>query len=158
MKTRKAIASVIFIITVLVIIGIFVTGSKPYKKASVEDLYGTWVNEDYVMEPGTLAPRSKLIFNDDGTIENYETTKSNKINEITMEPWTYTVTDNWVDSKKNSWYQIIIVDELVYGTQYCLFKLSNSNRTLEYTRYSIDYPSEIDPNSIRYTYRIYYRQ
>ncbi len=47
MKTRKAIASDIFIIAVLVIIGIFVTGSKSYKKASVEDLYGTWVDSDY---------------------------------------------------------------------------------------------------------------
>jgi hypothetical protein len=163
MKTRKITASVIFIITVLVVIGIFINGSKSYKKASVEDLYGTWVNEDYVLEPGSIgAPRSKLIINHDGTIESYETHKRDKTTEVKREPWTYTVTDSWVDSNKNSWYKLFFkrmgFETSYEGTQYCLLKLSNSNRTLEIARYSVDYPAEIDPNSIRYSYRIYYRQ
>ena len=151
-------------ILILVIMGVFVTGSKSNKKASEEDLYGTWVNEDYLMEPLIGGPRSKLIIKHDGTIENYGTPKSYKSVEVKRErePWAYNVTDSWVDSEKNSWYKIVLkrtgTETFMGGAQYCLFKLGNSKSTLEYTRYSIDYPTEIDPNSLRYTYRIYYRQ
>ena len=41
---------------------------------------------------------------------------------------------------------------------YVLAKISNSGKTLETVKYSVDYPTELDPDELRYHYEILYRQ
>ena len=39
-----------------------------------------------------------------------------------------------------------------------LWKISNFGKTLELASHAFEYPTEIEPDSYRVTYRIYYRQ
>jgi hypothetical protein len=77
----------------------------------VEDLLGTWVNEDYLIKPAIGCRRSKLIINPDGTIENDETSIPGKFHEIKRATWTYTVTDSWVDFKRIADIKLLFLEE-----------------------------------------------
>ena len=147
----------VLIISVILVSAIFVAGGS--KK---EELYGTWVNEEY---KGSTPPFGMVVYNPDGTWEDFRTEASpwEKDVEILEGGWinatygTYTIEDEWTDSDGNVWYK---VEEVIGGFEkfYLLMKISDSNRDLEYMVGRVDYLAEIDPNDAQYRYRIYYRQ
>jgi hypothetical protein len=117
-----------------------------------EELYGAWVNEEYIHDGGH--PLQKLVFNPDGTFEDYA-----KITDTSPHhPATYEIKEKWTDSNHNIWYKFTIYFVLDSTTQYVLSKINNSATIIEFSMYAGGYPTEIDPNSYLGTYRIYYRQ
>ncbi len=148
MKTRTLVSILILILSVLIIAGSCATEKKMVKKS--EELYGTWVNEDYA----DVRHYTTLVFTSDGTYEFY-TDASRKT--LSMRG-THSITDKWTDSEGNFWYkatyEIKIATQPVSG--FLLIKISNSGTTYEDNYDYRKYPTEIDP--IYGTYSIYYRQ
>ena len=155
MKTRTLVSIMILILAVLVIAGSCATGKKAYVVQEDEELFGTWINPDY----GGLAKAEKVIHEPDGVVRYYSTATSTK------EVWNAkcTITDRWIDAEGNILYKWLetegkggsIVDPSDY---YCLGKISDSGTVLEFSYSSYDYPTEVNPDSLKYAYRIYYRQ
>ena len=139
MKIRTLNLSIILLSVVLVL----VAGQKGPK----EEIHSTWVNPEY-----NNLYWAKVIFNPDGTWELYS-------DESYVEPGRtgmFTIVDKWADSEGFIYYKITIVIDIMNETNYHLYKLSNSESTLEDMFDSYDHPTEIDSNSA--LYRIYYRQ
>jgi hypothetical protein len=154
MKARMLVSILILVFTVLIVVGSCSTGKKAYVAKEDEGFYGTWVNPDYdegehwgklVLKPGAFEWYTKT-----------DSTHSTRYGETT-------ITDKWTDSEGNIWYKYM--DTLtVYGgskdtnPKYGLVKIDKLANTFEIVASGIDYPTEIDPDSLLYTYRIYYRQ
>jgi hypothetical protein len=150
MKTR----SLFFVIILLSAVSVSFAGDK----ISVDQFYGTWINENY---NEYRYHHAKVIFNPDGPFAYYE-----NINDTKPKVFgTFILKDSWVDSEGNIW---ILEDEYV-GTyfegkkvsHYYINKISNSGRTLESFRHSSNvgqYPEEKDLNPNDSWYRVHYRQ
>jgi hypothetical protein len=164
MKTKMFVSISILILALLIINGSCVTKKRMGKDS--EELYGTWINEEY---KGITDVFEINVFNPDGTMKFFETEANvwEPDVEVLEGGWipgtyfTYTIEDKWTDSDGNVWYKV----EAVYGGYeenpgrfYLLMKISDSNRVLEYMVGRVDYREEIDPTKVPYTYRIYYRQ
>ena len=141
-------------------LGLFAGGSKK------EELYGTWINEEY---KGNTPPFEKYIITPDGKMEFFKTEVAPWEPEIEVSEgeWmacdfhTYTIEDKWVDSDGNVWYKVAAQVggyEKIESTAYLLMKISDSNTVLEYMVGRIDYHEGLDPTAVKYVYRIYYRQ
>ena len=138
MKTRTLILSLILLSVVLV----------AGQKSTAEEIHGTWVNPEY----NKSNQWAKVIFKPDGTWELYN-------HESYVEPsrtGMFTVVDKGPDPEGFINYKITIVIDIMNRTEYHLYKLSNSESTLEDMFDSRDHPTEINSNSA--LYRIYYRQ
>ena len=157
MKARTLILVLILICILVVVVPVlFAGGSKK------EELYGTWINEDY---KGSTPPFGKNVFNPDGTFKFFrkEPAPWEKDVEVLEGGWisgdfgTYTIEDEWTDSNGNVWYK---VEAVIGGLAKfnLLMKISDSNRVLEYMVDGVDYREEIDPTDVPYHYRILYRQ
>ena len=131
-------------------------GKSPIKtEASVENIYGRWINKDYNQYFGFFG---KMIVNQENIRIFY---MYNSPEYSYIGGWIrYTIADSWVDFLGNSWYKIKWYEE-TDGKEcinYDLWKLSNKSNILELASRAFDYPLEIDPYSYRTTYRKYYRQ
>jgi len=160
MKTRTFVSILILVLAVLIIAGSCATKKKAYVAKENEELYGNWVNSDY--NDTTRAARHIIT---DGLIQLHATDDSPRVAAINL----YTITDKWYDSEGNIWYKAIITERAkkeTLGTDslsstepiYVLAKISNSGKILEVVKYSVDYPTEFDPDELRYHYEILYRQ
>jgi hypothetical protein len=155
MKDRTFVLILILYTAVLVIAGSCGTMRKAYVAQEDEAFYGTWVNPDY----GGLAKVEKVVHDPDGVLRFYSTATSTK------ESWRakFIITGKWTDAQGNIWYQWLetegeggaIVDT---GDYYFLGKISDAGRVIEMSFSSYDYPTEVNPDSLKYDYRIYYRQ
>jgi hypothetical protein len=122
------------------------------REASVEEIYGRWINTAY--DEDHLYSCAKIVVNQT-EICVYYNSSSPEYSYIGRQG-TYVITDSWSDNKGNSWYRVCWSN--LNGDLYQLWKISNSGTTLELTSRAFEYPIEIETNSYRVTYRIYYRQ
>ena len=160
MNTKKIIAVIILVS----IASVLFIGSR---KATVEEIYGTWINTDY---DGVeyITKSAKLIFDPDPNAfgENlksdigepngsigwyYNTSDTNTGHEST-----FAIAKKWTDSEENVWYKINYYDYKFYTIDFLLVKISNSGNTLEQMFCGLRSYDEIDPNSN--DYGIFYRQ
>jgi GH43 family beta-xylosidase len=118
---------------------------------AIDSVSGTWINEEYV----TSMKDAKLVFNSNGTIASFYLTNQSNPNASAD----LTIEDTWIDSKGNIWFKALM-EPRGFSPYFCLFRISDSGKTLEYMYSSIDYPEKIvtEPEEITTTYVIYYRQ
>ena len=153
MKIRTFVLIFIPVMAVLVMIGSCATKRKAI---SEEDFFqtwsGTWINTEL---KGATGFEQKIITYPDGTWKNYTlaTDTSRQCEGIN----TFSVMET--DSEGNIWY-ISKRKCLAHGSEtFQTGKISDSGNTLEYIlHYQALAIEEWDPEDIRYTYRIYYRQ
>lgn len=100
-----------------------------------------------------------MIFEPDGVERGYF------VSTLTTESWigNFTITDKWIDAEGTIWYKWLeTVLEARYvsdhDVNFCLGKISDSGRVLEFSISSYDYPNEAKSDSLKYDYHIYYRQ
>ena len=164
MKTIKLILGVILTLAVLGFVGNYITPKKAYaqEKPSIEDLVGTWINEEMTIE--------KIVIKSDGTFLRYMYADAKFPNHTNM----ITIKDSWVDEKGNKYYKIYAPGyklERLDSHHFDLMRINESGTVLEMNRrdslefYKSEYqdvpeayPTEIDPNSYDFLYYIYYRQ
>lgn len=146
MKTTKLVLGVLSVLVVLAFTLSYAEEEKAYVPKDDEELYGTWVNEDY---SGGLYGAQKITIHPDGTYETFM-----KATDTTLESWkdTFTIIDKWTDSEGSIWYKIHC--EGASGPAYSLARISSSGSVYEEVSSHGDYPTEMD--SGHYTYRIYY--
>ena len=154
MKTRTYVSILILIFVVLIIVGGCATAKKAYVAKEDEELYGTWVNPEYDEESHV----AKKVIKHDGTWDEYAMSNSNR----PLGTGEYTIIDKWTDSEGNIWYKIIstFFDEKSIqrsNTYYYLSKIDKTGNVYELLFSSTDYPTEFDPDNLRYNYRIHYR-
>ena len=149
MIKRKA-----MLIFIVFLVAVTLLGSSK-KEISTEEamdaLSGTWINEEYM----TTMITDKLVIESNRTIAFYllmNKSNPNIIADLTIE-------DTWIDSKENI-LVTAIVEPRGFSPYFCLFRISDSGKILEYMYSSIDYPEKIvtEPEDITTTYVIYYRQ
>ena len=166
MKNRTFVSILILGLAVLIIAGSCATKKSMVKDS--EELYGTWINEEY-KSPST--PPFKIhVINPDGTMGFFRTETSvwEKDVEVLENGWipcdhyTYTIENKWVDSDGNVMYKVEAI-----GSGYeknpvrilLLMKISDSNNVLEYMVNRVDYDETIDYSETNsYIRRIYYRK
>ncbi len=148
MKIIKPMLWVISVFAILILVGIWAIGEQTCVAQENEEIWGTWVNTEYKRHA------QKRIFSPDRTYEVYSS-------ESAPSPYiegTYTIAEKWTDSEENIWYKWKGTG--TYGKQkveaYCLARISDSGKTLEYVYHPVDYHKELDPNHP--SYRIYYRK
>ncbi len=148
MKTKSLVSILILVLAVLIIAGSCATEKKMIKES--DELYGTWVNEDYKRKNND----SKIIYKSEGIIERYIEVPE----EYLQAQGTFFIKNKWEDTEGNIWYNAQCNWE--WGKQkfneFYLIRLSKSGTIYEEIYHSRKYPTEIDSNDL--TYRIYYRQ
>jgi hypothetical protein len=153
----------ILVFTVMSIAGSCATEKKAYVAKENEELYGTWVNKEYNSSRSGFYARH--IINADGTIQLHATDDSPRVVAINI----YIITDKWSDSAGNIWYKAIITERAkkeaigksslnTTEPTYVLAKISNSGKILETVKSGVDYPTELNPDVLIYSYNILYRQ
>ena len=149
MKSRTLVLILILVLAVLMII----TGGRATEKMTYVskeyEIYGTWVNPDY----NNTDRWSKIVFYPNGVDHCY---REDTDTVVGLEE-EFTLTDKWIDSKRNIFYAMRFNLELDLYWLFCLLKISNSGKILEYDVSFDDYPKEIDPKKSG-LYSIYYRQ
>jgi hypothetical protein len=141
----KSLLALILCLVLVAISGSALAGGyrKPYFATDKEELYGTWVNKDYVMY------KQKIIFHPHGMQEFF----SSAAQKTVIRKARYLITRKWSDPEGNIWYK----SHWVYSYPiegFDLIKISNSGKTLEFVFDYHEYPTKIDPEDDYY--RIYY--
>jgi hypothetical protein len=139
----------------LIIAGSCATGKKAYVAKEDEELFGTWINSDY----DEVQISAKIIFDPNGVLRGFAIANTTK-------EWVnakFTITDKWIDAEGNIWYKWLRtkakgLSMSVTGEHYYLGKIRDSGRVLEISFSGYDYPPEVNPDSLKYNYFIYYRQ
>ena len=157
MKTRTYVSIFILVFAVLIIAGSCATGKKAYVAQKDEELFGTWINPDY----DVTSIDAKITYGPDGVLQVYHSTPTKRVQWRAK----YTITDKWIDAKGIIWYKWF-VNEIKEGAistpdtegYCCLGKISDSGRKLELSGSRYDYPTEVNPDSLKYDYTILYRQ
>ena len=155
MKTRTLVSIIILVSALLIAISSYASGKKAYIAKEDEELYGIWINTDY----NDSQHPAKFIFKPDGTYEGYAKTDGTH----SYYHGEYIITDKWTDSEGNIWYKVFFPILWVGSSKdteplYYLSKIDKSGNILETVRSGIDYPTELGPDVLLYTYRILYRQ
>jgi hypothetical protein len=156
MKTRTLVSALILVLAILIVAGSCATGKKAYVAKIDEELYGIWVNLDYDEHQYP----AKFIFKSDGTYEGYAKSDSTHYYYYGE----YIITDKWIDTEGCIWYKYFYKTLIYYAgiedkdPLYYLSKIDLSSNSLETVRSGIDYPIELSPDALLYTYNIYYRQ
>ena len=122
-----------------------------YVAKESEELYGTWVNEEY-----NDSPRSAIWeFKADGTFFKYRKTTD----DISYEDGTYTITDKWTESNGDVCYKIFLKIDYLAMSGYELRCINNSGSSMEAASSSSDYPTRIDRTKGSWGYHgIHYRK
>ena len=148
MKSRTLVSILILGLAVLIIAGSCSTRKITYNSKEFE-IYGTWVNTGY----NNTDRWSKIVFYPDGIDHCYMEDNSTVVS-VEEE---FIITNKWIDSKGNTFYTMRFSLETTPIWAFCLLKISNAGKTLEYDVSLDDYPKEIDPQKSG-VYSIYYRQ
>ena len=155
MITRMYVSILILAFAVMVIVGSCATSKKAYISQENEELYGTWVNPEYD-EKWIMA---KWVLKPDGTFDAYSKSTSGRVYEIGI----FTIDEKWTDSEGNIYYRYT-KSSMEYGSienpysYYFLVKIHSTLDIAEELWSSVDYPTEFDPENLRYNYWIFYRQ
>lgn len=115
-----------------------------------EELYGTWVNEEY----NSMIINARWDWKSDGNWASYPNT--------TGEPnWKgkYSITEKWTDDSGAVWYKMTWKNEIYGKSGYGLIRIGDSGLTME-TAFSFSaYPTKIDSTTSLWGYGgIYYRK
>ena len=131
----KSILALILIITLMAFTADAFAGERAYFAKDKEELYGTWINMDYLSKPS-----QKKVFNSDGTGGSSSQADSKEL----MWKFRYLITGKWTVSDGNIMYKDHWVGD--WGEEgYSLHKISNSGNTLEIVFDKDTYPNKIDP-------------
>lgn len=143
-------------LTILIILGFstnfsYASDKKAYVAKENEELYGTWVNDDYNSSPRSAIHEYKA----NGTWVVYRKTTD----EISYEDGTYTITDKWTGSNGDVCYKIRWKNDYLAMSGYGLNCIGNSGSSMESANSDSDYPIQIDrtKGSWQY-YGIHYRK
>ena len=152
MKTNFfAISLTILIILVFTNNFSYASDEKAYVAKENEELYGTWVNEDY----NSSIRHAIQEYKSDGTWIDYQKTTD----EIPYEDGTYTITDKWTDSYGDICYKIRWETPYLGRSGYGLNCISDSGSTMKSANSFSDYPTQINPSKGFPTYLgIHYRK
>lgn len=148
MTTRALVSILIMIFVLLIIAGSCATEKMTYISKDFE-IYGIWINPDY----NNTDRMSKIVFHPNGKDYLYR----EDISTVVAIEEDFVITNKWIDSKGNLFYTMRFSPETDPYWLFCLLKISNSGKTLEYDWSYDDYPTEIDPQQSG-VYSIYYRQ
>jgi hypothetical protein len=102
-----------------------------------EELYGTWVNMDYLAKPA-----QKIIIYPDGKTELYNSATAEK---AFIYMFRYLITRKWSDPEGDIWYKYHWVGNWVGGEGFSFIKISNSGKTREKVYEYLEYPTKIYP-------------
>ena len=154
MKTRMW-ASIMTLVLAVLIINSCATSKKAYIPQDNEELYGTWVNPEYD-EKGIMA---KWVLKPDGTFDAYSKSNSNRVFEV----GTFSIAAKWSDSNGNVCYKYYKTNMDTGATKnpfryYFLVKIHKDGNKIEELWSSTDYPTEFDPDNLRYNLWVFYRQ
>ena len=152
MKTRLlTIAINIFLLLAFAPNSSYASDEKAYVAKENEELYGTWVNEDY----NGSRRYAKFEFKADGTFTAYLKTTD----EIPYMEGTYIITDKWTESSRDICYKMTWKYVWFPESGYLLKCISNSGSAMETANSFSDYPSQIDRTESYPTYiGIHYRK
>lgn len=137
----------VFFLTILALLAFnrsqsYASDKKTYVANENEELYGTWVNEDY----NGSSKYAIFEWKADGTFIVHRKTTD----ELPWEDGTYTITDKWTESNGDIWYKVTW-DIYYFGRSgFFLICISNSGSTLESANSFSDYPTQIDPSNKDY--------
>ena len=156
LSKRSRLLSGIVVVCFLLIAQVFIFNvglSQDWKfvPSDHEELFGAWVNASYDWSE-SINP-AKLLYKPDGTFECFDEPDGSNKN------WwgTYSITDKWRDKEGNTWYKLTFSDYMAGTTHYELARISGSGTIFESCYFNVDYPTEIDPDSLRYSYKFYTR-
>ncbi len=129
-----------------------------HQEAPLSLLYGKWVNPDYdsTWKHGAdcINKYAKLTVDQDGNIHFFQNTFTQEYSHI-GETGTWEVTNSWIDSTGDNWYEVKYYYPPDYGTYYYLWKIDKSGTVLEIMYHYADYPQALDRGAMEY--RIYDR-
>jgi hypothetical protein len=149
MKMNKLFYYLLFLLVMFLIIGSCATDKMAYISKNYE-IYGTWVIPEYEKYNTVY----KAVFHPNGKADFYTTEKST---EPSLHA-SFTITNKWIEKDGTVWHTLILK---IDGNQviYELLKMSDSGKTLEITTSQIDYPKEINSDTIFLPgYHILYRE
>jgi len=157
--SKKRMFIITIILSALLIVPVLVSNplsadDREYVMQDNEEICGMWINPDY----DETWKDGKFIYEQDGVFRAYDVAPSER------EAWIakYTITDRWVDAEGNIWYKWLMTEgrrgSLTLYDYFFLSKISDSGRVQELSLSGHDYPTEIRQDSLKYEYRIYYRQ
>jgi hypothetical protein len=130
----KSTLAFILIITLMAFTADAFAGERAYFAKDNEELYGTWINMDYLSKPS-----QKVVFNSDGTGGSSSQADSKEL----MWKFRYLITGKWTGPDGNILYKDHWVGD--WGEEgYSLLKISNSGKTLEYVSDRYKHPNKID--------------
>jgi hypothetical protein len=120
-----------------------------------EELFGTWINAEY----DDSFKDGKVVYKPDGIVLSYDGAADQE------EAWNarFAITDRWVDDEGNIWYKWLLTDArrgaIKNVSDYCcVSKISDSGRVMEISRSHNDYHIDMDPDTLKYEYLVYYQQ
>jgi beta-lactamase regulating signal transducer with metallopeptidase domain len=116
-----------------------------------EELYGTWLNQDYSGIVGGNC--QKVVFDDWGYAYDYRSVAD----PDSLNRWTSTIVDKWEDSAGDVWYREFEQCPGFYSLLQ-LVRISGGGKTLEWVFDYHDFPEQTDMNSLNITYRVYHRE
>ena len=152
MKTKYfAISLTILIMLAFITNFSYISAQKAYVAKENEELYDTWVNEDY----NSSSRHAIHEYKSDGTWIVYQKTTD----EIPYEDGTYTITEKWTDRYGDVCYKITWKAPLFGSSGYGLNCISDSGSIMESANSLSDYPIQIDRTKGFPTYLgIHYRK
>ena len=148
MKTRTFIPILLLVFTLLIFVESCATGKKT-SSSEKEVLYGTWINAGY----DETNKYAKIVIDDYW----YEYKKSDDDTPIFQ--CEYSITDNWADSKRNTYYKIIVTHiNTDYVPFYIVAKIDKKGDVYEDVVSNLNMPEDFEPDNMLYHHRIYYRK
>ena len=144
MKVRTYVSIAVLIVAAMIITGSGATGKNDYVATDKEELYGTWVNPDILVQKKIIYPDGK-----DETFYSKSAVNPFVTGQIT-------IIKKWNDRKGSAYYHCTWSSNVEPSTQYLLVRISDSGNAMEIVSSPIDFPKKVDPNDLDYVIR--YRQ
>jgi hypothetical protein len=144
MKRRSLVSILILVLIVLILVGSGTNEKKAYVATDEEELYGTWINPDILVQKKIIYPDGK-----DETFYSKSAVNPFVTGQIT-------IVKKWIDRKGDVYYHCTWSSNVEPSTQYWLVRISDSGNAMETVSSPIDFPKKVDPNDLDYGIR--YRQ
>ena len=141
MKARTYASILCFVLAVLFITGSGATEKNAYVATDKEELYGTWVNLDILVQKKIIYPDGK-----DETFYSKSAVNPFVTGQIT-------IIKKWTDRKGDIYYHCTWSSNVEPSTQYWLIRISDSGNVVEIVSSPIDFPNKVDPNDLDYGIR-----
>ena len=151
------------VIVLILAAPLFLFGDQPYVPTENEELYGTWINEEYTAHQMSSPSRplggtQELVCLPDGNVEARYIFRGSKL----VRSFSCSISTKWSDSSGDIYYKQTWIKYFEYGGKrleefksYSLSKISNSGSNIEIVFNAADYPDQIDTS--HESYQIYYR-